>query len=119
MNIVYVSDYSHPSRPKMLKRLIASSGESLEVEVPHTNKQETDQIGTETIFEHTRNLVQYIKDLTPSIFITEKDDDELESWPIKNWSNIELAKNEASHWWEIAYYRDEPEETLEEEPSDV
>jgi len=117
MNTIYVAEYSPPSRPKMVKRLVASSGETLEVEVPYTNKQEVDQITTEIIFTHTRNLVQYIKDLSPSIFITEKDDEDIEPWPIKNWQKIELAKNEASYWWEIGYYRDEPEE--EEELSDV
>jgi len=115
MITTYIAKYDGSSRPEMVKELSASSGETLAVSVPHTNEAEVALIDVETIFVHTRNLVQYIKDLTPSISITEKDDDELESWPIKNWKEIELAKNEACYWWEIAYYRDEPEE----EPSDV
>lgn len=116
MITTYVAEYDGSSRPDIKKVLSASSGETLEVSIPHTNEAEVAKIDTETIFVHARNLVQYIKDVVPTTFITEKDDDELESWPIKNWKEIELAKNEACFWWEIAYYRDEPEE---EEPSDV
>lgn len=110
MTTTYAAEYDGSSRPQMIKRLSASSGETLEVTIPYTNEEEVALIDDETIFAHTRNLVQYIKNLTPTIFITEKDDDELESWPIKNWKEIEFAKNEACYWWEIAYYRDEPEE---------
>lgn len=113
MNFEYIAGYDGQSPPKLVKRLSAESGEVLEVPLSYANSEEIDKISANVMYDHLRNLIQYIKDVSSTIYITERDDQQVESWPIKNWTKIEEAKNQAIEWWQIAYFRDE------EEPSDV
>jgi hypothetical protein len=111
----YISKVEDGSKPRLVKKFTASSGETFTAEIGLGVKDEIDIISTEIIYSHLRNLIQYIKSCVESISVTEKDDNSPEAWPIKGWSDVEKAKLEILDWWEIAYYRDEPEE----EPSDV
>lgn len=117
MNISYVAESESGLKPKIKKRLTASSGEVLEVQISEFDTEEMKSIGTEVIFSHLRNLVDHIKTLSENISITEKDDIDLEPWPVKGWKEIESINSEIIRWWEFAYYRDEPDE--EEEPLDA
>jgi len=109
----YKAVYESEERPKILKVFSAESGESFTARIGLGVKEEIDQISTDTIYDHIRNLISYIKKATSEISITEKEEQVYEAWPIKGWEEVESAKDETIRWWEIAYFRDE------EEPSDV
>lgn len=112
--IEYVAEYTEGQKPSIKKVFTATSEETFSAEIVLGLEEEIRNISTELIYNHLRNLIRYIKNSCEYISITEKDDDNIEAWPIKGWEKIENAKNEALDWWEIAYFRDE-----EEEPSDA
>lgn len=114
--IEYVCNYTKGSLPTIDKSFTASSGESFSVSVAFEAENERKEIPPEKIYEHLNNLIQYIKDETETISVTQADDNNIQPWPIIGWERIEQAKHIILQWWEYVYFLDDPEE---EEPSDA
>lgn len=113
--IDYVCDQPEGGRPRILKRLTASSGEQLTVEVLVNQEEERSHLTDDQIYEHLNALIDYIKDATTSVEVIPIDEAVGNSpWGLKGWEEVEWAKNEALAWWEYVYFRDENPHSHEE-----
>lgn len=107
--ITYEVKYDGEKKPEILKVFTASSGERMEAVISFNSSDEVDLVPTDTIFSYLQSCVDHIKVLVESISVLEREDPEITPWHIKNWEKIEEIKEISSSWWQIGYYRDEPE----------
>lgn len=106
--IEYVSEYNVGEKPYICKKFTASSGEEVHTSINISNTKEIEELSLETIYAHLDTLVQYISDTSSTSLSVLKIDENINHhpWPIKNWENIEWAKEEIIAWWRYIYFKD-------------
>jgi hypothetical protein len=105
--IEYVSEYNVGEKPYVCKKFTASSGEEVHTSINISNTKEIEELSLETVYAHMDAIVQYISDTTASLSVLRIDENiNHHPWPIKNWENIEWAKEEIIAWWRYIYFKD-------------
>jgi hypothetical protein len=106
--IEYVSEYNVGEKPYICKKFTASSGEEAHTSINISNTKEIEELSLEIIYAHLDTLVQYISDTSASSLSVLRIDENIEHypWPIKNWENVEWAKEEVIAWWRYIYFKD-------------
>jgi hypothetical protein len=106
--IEYVSEYTIGEKPYICKKFTASSGEEAHTAITISNTKEIEELSLETIYAHLDALVQYISDTSSTSLSVLRIDENINHhpWPIKNWENIEWAKEEVVAWWRYIYFKD-------------
>ena len=106
--IEYVSEYNVGEKPYICKKFTASSGEESHTSINISNTKEIEELSLEIIYAHLDTLVQYISDTSASSLSVLRIDENIEHypWPIKNWENVEWAKEEVIAWWRYIYFKD-------------
>jgi hypothetical protein len=107
--IEYIAVYNGADKPRAVKRIVFDSGEIIDTPIAFEFADEVENFSDEEIYEHLKNIVQYIRDtagkLSP-IGLNELTPND--GWHFKGgWGEIEWAKEEALKWWTYIYYRDE------------
>jgi hypothetical protein len=93
-----------------------SDGLEQRVVLNFNNDEERESLTNEEVYSHLDNIVQYIKDISQTIYPIGLDENPTDGWHFNGrWSEIEWAKDESFRWWESVYYKNEPDE--EEEPA--
>jgi hypothetical protein len=106
--IDYVCEHPEGCRPRVLKRFTASSGEQFTAEVLVTQESERSHLTTEQVYEHLDALVAHIRRTVETVEPIAVDEPVGGNpWALKNWEEVEWAKNEAIQWWDYVYFRDE------------
>jgi hypothetical protein len=112
--IEYEFVYEKESRPRVLKKFTASSGETFAMSFGFDNEQERNSLTNEQIYIHLENLLLYIKDKSQGLSLTYLNEPlPTDGWHLKNgWAEIDWANLEINKWWKYAYYREETDEEL-------
>jgi hypothetical protein len=106
--IEYISEYNVGEKPYICKKFTASSGEEAHTAISIGNTKEVEELSLDTIYAHLDTLVQYISDTSSSSLSVLRIDENINHhpWPIKNWENVEWAKEEIIAWWRYIYFKD-------------
>ena len=105
--IEYVSEYNVGEKPYVCKKFTASSGEEVHTSINISNTKEIEELSLEIVYAHMDAIVQYISDTSASLSVLRIDENiNHHPWPIKNWENIEWAKEEIIAWWRYIYFKD-------------
>lgn len=108
--IEYVAEYNGEEKPYICKKFTASSEEEIHTAINIHNTKEREDLSAELIYNHLNNLLRYVSDTSSSLSMIQIDENVgFQAWPIKNWENIEWAKEEAISWWQYIYFKDAPE----------
>lgn len=107
--IEYVIEYSPGTKPEIIKKFVASSGEEFTTNVYIFEESERVNLSDDEIYSHIANLLSYMRDVVKDeVSPILKDEKPSGGWPLTNWEKVETAKEEIFAWWEHVYYREEP-----------
>jgi hypothetical protein len=106
--ISYEANYEIGNKPYICKVFTASNGEELHTALNFSNEEERKTFSSELVYEHLKNLLQYIRDESQNISMIALDEPVgTNAYSIKGWENIDWAQKEVYYWWNDIYYRPE------------
>jgi hypothetical protein len=98
--------------PQLCK--VVTSGElSIETALNADNKEEFESISDELVLEHINNVVDYMKNIAPTMSITPIADSPTQTWPLNGFKDFVEAGQSLDKWWWAAHNREEPEDDHE------
>jgi len=116
--IEYEFVYNKGSRPEILKKFTAKSGEVFSMPFGFENEFERSSLTSEQIYTHLENILQYTKDTGQNLsLVYPNEPTSTDGWHLKGGSGeIQWANEESLRWWEYVYYRPEDDELIVEQP---
>jgi hypothetical protein len=105
----YESIYDGSSKPRMVKRYVASSGETFDTQIdPARDPEDCDSLSVEQVYDHMSNLLSHLKATVNSSEVIAIDEGiGGSSIGVKNWVEVQKIHQEIVDWWVYIYFRPE------------
>lgn len=106
MDISYETQYDGESKPLLLK-IVTSGSDSVSTSLNLSNTEETAKLSDDMIWDHMRNLVQYLNHLAGTAVLVDQGVTPDSGWPVSGWTEMAKLHEEIVFWWVYVTQRDE------------
>lgn len=107
--IDYFAGYSETGMPVLYKRFLDDTTQEvlMQAAILPSNTEELANVEDATIYDHINNLIEYMKTLSQSLYITPSGSNPRDGWAVIGWSELSRLNSLASEWWNYVEFRED------------